>query len=182
MNTYDDVMRALEDLKNSMVLRSLQDDVSGYKPEASTNGSVGTAPYNSTVLGIQAITSFPMVLTYKAESFFAQYAAPTAANANNGDVYTYNFLLNSGTYTLRIYGVATTDTGYVDLTLDGVSVTTGINTYTGTPDYAATVAFTGITITTSGIHQVVATVNGKHASSTDYRWVCSAITMTRTGA
>jgi hypothetical protein len=97
----------------------------------------------------------------------------------NGDWLEVGFELNAGSYTCRILGLSSTDTGKIDWTLDGTSQTTGQDWYSAAGTYNVSKSFT-LTAVYSGYHVLKGTVNGKNASSSSYRWyiTCAVITPT----
>lgn len=103
-----------------------------------------------------------------------------AADADDGDYYEFFYNLAAGTYTLTVIFPKTTDLGIVRASLDGSSL--------GTQDFYAGYSenhvweITGITVSADGNYTLRFAVDGKNASSTDYRMVIYCATMTRTGA
>ena len=88
--------------------------------------------------------------------------------AADGDSFTNSCVLGEGTYTLYILGQTRTDAGLVDWTLDGASIATGQDWYSGSQIADVTKSIAAISITTGGRHVLQGTINGKNASSTSY--------------
>ncbi len=94
----------------------------------------------------------------------------STANADDGDRYECGMYLEEGTYIFSFYGVTNNNAGKIDLYIDGVSVSSGHDLYTAAAGYDYTFD-TGETISVigSGYHLIEWVVNGKNASSSDYR-------------
>lgn len=94
----------------------------------------------------------------------------TAANAADGDEYTASFYIDAGTYDIITLGVATSANGKVDTYIDDVLVDTGQDWYSGSTTQNVKKTVSSIAMT-GGEHTIKVKVNGKHASSTDYRYL-----------
>lgn len=103
-----------------------------------------------------------------------------AADADDGDYQEWVVNLAAGTYTLTSVYVRGTDRGIVRWSLDGTSLGT-IDNY-GSAQNNTVTEITGITVAADGNYTLRAAVDGKNASSTDYRSTQQSVTMTRTGA
>ena len=86
----------------------------------------------------------------------------------NGDWIETTFYLSAGTYTFGVLGVAEDDAGILDWSVDGVPIITGQDWYNAAPTGNTRKQTSGIVISTSGIHTLRATVNGKNASSVGF--------------
>lgn len=94
------------------------------------------------------------------------YKRTTAANASDGNTFTIPVpQLSPGTYSIYFCGAKQSDRGKLDWTLDGASIVTGQDWYGTQADYVYQV---DNIIIGNGTHELVGTINGKNASSTDY--------------
>ena len=103
-----------------------------------------------------------------------------AGDADDTDYQEWFVNLAAGTYTLTSVFVRNTDRGIVRWSLDGTSLGT-VDNY-GTAQNNTVTEITGITVAADGNYTLRAAVDGKHASSADYRSTQQAVTLTRTGA
>lgn len=146
-------------------------------PTVNTTGSRPSWPRTANVLGMQITTNGAGSVTGQLNSsgYLLGYVfGLTAAEAADGDEYYFSVMLEAGAYTVYTDGGNNPSAGKVDWYIDNVLATSGQDWYAA----AAAVArksFT-YTITTSGYHHVCVKVNGKNASSTDYRWLWSVVT------
>ena len=85
----------------------------------------------------------------------------------NGDISENGFYVAAGTYTLKMLIIKETDTGKLDISIDGGSVIGTIDFY-GSLAWGQEVSISSVVISTDGYHKLVMTVNGKNASSSDY--------------
>jgi hypothetical protein len=96
-----------------------------------------------------------------------------AANADNGDKFTFGVFLAAGTYTFYHMGRSQPEAGKLDWYVDEVLVASGRDWYAGTAAFKLD-SFS-VAVLTSGYHTILMQVNGKHASSTDYRTIITKI-------
>ena len=85
----------------------------------------------------------------------------------NGDISENGFYVAAGTYTLKMLIIKETDTGKLDISIDGGSVIGTIDFY-GSLAWGQEVSISSVVISTDGYHKLTMTVNGKNASSSDY--------------
>ena len=92
------------------------------------------------------------------------YQNPSA----NGDVFTNQFYLEKGTYTLYVLGRTTPESGKIQWSIDDVNIGSEQDWYdaVGSPNVIKTI--TSINITVSGQHTLKSTVTGKHVASSGY--------------
>lgn len=103
------------------------------------------------------------------------------AEAADGDYYICNVLLAPGTYTWLANYAKNTSFGKVDLYFDGVKVnSTTLDMYASSASYANDWSVTGITVSSYMLHEIKLVINGKNASSSDYRIQMGAMSMNRT--
>lgn len=104
----------------------------------------------------------------------------STADADNGDFFEYLFDVDAGTYSFTMIYDRDSNQGIVDVLIDGVSIGT-IDTYLSgwAPNTVATISSVGIS---QGPHTLKLLINGKNASSSDYRMAISWLSLTRTGA
>jgi len=88
----------------------------------------------------------------------------------NGDAFTIPFYLDAGTYTFNVMGQQDTNGAITDWQIDGSNIATGHDWYAASAAYAAVKTQAGVVVSTSGLHTLTCTVNGKNASSSGYRF------------
>lgn len=93
-----------------------------------------------------------------------------AANANDGDYFILPFVLEAGTYTLKLVGVTNTNYGKTDTYIDGVLQSGASDDWYSAAGAVNVEKTRTVTVTTSGYHILMIKVNGQNASSTDYRF------------
>jgi hypothetical protein len=103
------------------------------------------------------------------------YYGPLSADANDGDTYRANLFLAAGTYTMKVLTIKAATCGKFDVYIDDVLISSGNDLYAGTTTYSYSLSITNITIAANGHHNLKIVVNGKHASATDYRFLCTKI-------
>jgi hypothetical protein len=96
----------------------------------------------------------------------------------NGDSAEIKLLLDAGTYNVAIAGISGDNRGRLDWYLDGVAFDTGQEWYSVSVTENVVKTAT-ITISTGGSHTISVTVNGKHASSSNYYWLLTALEVNR---
>lgn len=114
----------------------------------------------------------PITRTLSGSAYLGMYAYQSTAAS--GDTFTNGFNLKSGTYTLRIYGMANTNSGILNIYVDGV--------LQGTQDwYAGSLAATykdiAIEVESDGPHTLRGTVYLKNFSSTGFYMYLSYMTI-----
>ncbi len=97
------------------------------------------------------------------------------ATGSDGVTLTLSFVLAAGTYSIHTIGQTWAAGGKVDYTLDGVSIATGQDWYSSSTVTNVKKVISGVTVTGSGRHLLVITVNGKNASSSGYQMVTEQI-------
>lgn len=125
-----------------------------------------------TISPLRMIHSKAQSYIYNAGQFNLYYSYQTSPA--NGDTYTFSIWLSKGSYTLSVAGATLTSTGILDWTIDGVSATTGQDWYSASAIYSVLKTFT-LVVPFTGYHKIVATVNGKHASSSNYYYAVSEV-------
>ncbi len=128
-----------------------------------------TYPKRFSVMGDEITTSVTMTFSLIPDgvNLYNGIFGPTVENANNGDEYTFSVFIEAGNYTFYHLGRKVTDGGKLDWYVDGSSVATGRDWYAAK---AATYTDSfAVTIASSGYHVIKIKVNGKNASSRDYR-------------
>jgi hypothetical protein len=98
------------------------------------------------------------------------------ADANDGDEYTGTFHIDAGTYNIVTLGVTTSANGKVDTYIDDVLVNTGQDWYSASTTQNV-IKTTSSIVLTGGNHTIKIKLNGKHASSSDYRYLPTKITI-----
>lgn len=152
------------------------DDTGVYAiTELVTNNLLGT-PQSVFVSADQCVTSVTRTKTQSRTQQYGFYLAPSAANANDGDEYLYQFALAAGIYTMTVLGATGSGFGIVDYYLDGAALAFvgGIDWYSAV--LTENVEMTqSVTISIGGRHTLKIKVNGKNAGSSDYRFANTAI-------
>jgi hypothetical protein len=129
--------------------------------------------YTSIGAGTWAMSGVPSLLTNTSFS-----NDPAAAN---GDNITYQFYAPPGTYELSILYAKHPNGGIVDISLNGINILAGLDTYANplTVNHEANVA--AIALTGPNPHSLKFTLNGKNGASGGYRIYPAAIfTLRRT--
>lgn len=130
------------------------------------------APRSAELSTINLVGSGETTFTFNVAQVFSHWVIPgTYANGFTGS---FGLFLNAGTYTCKVLGVTNPALGKLDWTLDGVSQTTGQDWYSAATTYNVFKTFT-LTVVNSGYHRLMLTVNGKHASSSDYGWILTRV-------
>lgn len=106
---------------------------------------------------------------------FARYNSSSAQN----DAIAYKFPLSAGTYTIGITVRESTNTGIATVEVDGSSVGT-LDTYNATSGTPGQLSLTGVTIGSSGVHEIRLVAATKNSSSTGYQLVLIGLGVTRT--
>ncbi len=146
-------------------------------PTVNTTGSRPVWPRTAMITGMQVIgpAGKTIAMTNNTPVPTGYYYGLASADANDADEYTTSMMLEQGTYTLYIDGLAASNSGKIDIYLDGVLQTSGQDWYNAGNVYAQKTAT--LTVLTSGYHLLLMKVNGKNASSTDYRFLWSLFTI-----
>lgn len=135
-------------------------------------------PQSCIVTALEYATAVTTAITVNSNFIFNFIRGPSSANANDGDEYTFSFVLAAGTYTLTVNGQTSADCGIVDYYLDGAVLSTGEDWYSLAP--ATDVSKTqSVVIATGGRHTLKVKVNGQNGGATDYRWLNSHIEFTK---
>lgn len=118
----------------------------------------------------QMIFSATTATTGDTSQRFGFYIGPSAANASDGDTVDIQFVVAAGTYTFTVNGVSMNACGKTDGYVDGATSTswTGDDWYSVLLKNNVSVSHS-VTFTTGGRHTIRLKVNGKNASSSDYR-------------
>jgi len=106
---------------------------------------------------------------------YAAYQNPAA----NGDERHWSVLLAQGVYTVKFLGYTSTGGGKADWSLDGVSITTGQEWYSGSTTYNVVYTVSSVAVAAGGRHLLKAVINGKNASSLGYGMYLTAIWFVR---
>ena len=112
-------------------------------------------------------TSVTMSKTFNASAEYGYYYGPSAANANNGDEYLFYVFLETGYYYINMLGILASSCGQVDYYVDDVLIYSGQDWYNSSSVYSITKRVS--CFCSVGTHTVKIKVNGKNASSSDYR-------------
>lgn len=86
----------------------------------------------------------------------------------NGDVFTNGFFIRAGTYTLNLLVVTNNASGKLDLYVDNVLVSSGMDLYSAALTYNVILSQAGVVIPSDGYHTFKYVVNGKNAASTNF--------------
>jgi hypothetical protein len=135
------------------------------RPTMPTNASVMFFSFSAKNAAGADITR---TLSATASAIFSFFLDTSAANANDGDVYATSIYIAAGTYTCTVYGITANACGKADWYLDGVVQTSGQDWYSASTTYNVVKTFT-LTVLNDGWHRLHAVVNGKNATSTDFR-------------
>jgi hypothetical protein len=120
--------------------------------------------HNHATITVGAGTLTPAANTNQYFNMYTQIIA-----AANGNAFTQSFLLKAGTYTLSVLGFPNTDSGKLDWYIDDVLVASAQDWYDAGGTTYNVIKTASVTVVGSGRHVLKGVVNGKHASSTDYR-------------
>ena len=95
------------------------------------------------------------------------------ATASDADSVSTTFWLRSGSYTLYLLGRSGPNSGFIDWSIDGVTVISGQDWYSASG--TANVQKSGsVTVSSDGLHTLTLTMNGKNASSSNYFWLLTS--------
>ena len=138
------------------------------------NGGDGVYPLQAALFQDQArvLVGNPLlgvVNTYQAYAYYC-HQDPAA----NGDSFEQNFYLAAGDYTLYVQGITGTNRGKLDWYIDDSLEIAGQDWYQSPPTYNV-IKSGAVTVATDGNHTLRGTVNGKHASATDYKHVLTKL-------
>lgn len=92
-----------------------------------------------------------------------------------GDAREWTFYLAAGTYIFTVVGITNTSYGIVGWTLDGAAIVTGQDWFGSSLVYNVVKTTTAISVATSGLHTLRATINGKNASSTAHEFFVTKV-------
>lgn len=124
------------------------------------------------------VTGNALAHTLDANQEFGQYSYQSTAA--DGDEFTFSCVLEAGTYDIYILCVKDSNRGKIDLyhkhssAGSYTSFATGVDQYNAAQQYNQ-VLTANFTLSLSGRYTIKATVNGKHASSSDYYFVHTLI-------
>ncbi len=152
---------------DGQVLTAASGETTGLK-WATPLASEGEGHITVFAMSYNAIGQGTMSLTRNASCLYDWYLNTTAANANNGDNVSYKVYLAPGTYTFLYYYHKNTDAGIIDVTVDDTEI--GSFDCYGSLTWNVRGLVTGISITTGGLKTITFTVDGKNASSADYKF------------
>lgn len=149
-------------------------DTNRPAPTTNTTSSQPFYPKRATIWGMDAESNTTVSVIVNAAQLFNHYSNVSAANANDGDIRTTSFFLAAGEYEFETLGLTVSNCGKVDYYIDGVLVASGQDWYSAVTSENEIKTFTTI-IQKGGYHRLEIRVNGKHASSTDYRFLWTRI-------
>jgi hypothetical protein len=132
-------------------------------PLINTTSDRPQLPRMQNIPGLAFVSNATLTIT---STGVAVQVGTTAANANDGDIFTAGFWLGDGSYTLFIHGRVQTDAGKVDIYVDDVLQTSAQDWYAASA--ANNHQSCAITVVGNGYHLLKIKVNGKNASSSDY--------------
>jgi len=110
------------------------------------------------------ITGNALAIIYITSTNIASHAYQNTAA--DGDSFSNSFFLKAGTYTFSVIGTTAGAAGRADWYIDGVKEVS-LQDWYGSTAWGVTKT-ASVTVATDGYHQLIGTVNGKHASSSDY--------------
>jgi hypothetical protein len=111
-------------------------------------------------------------------SYYRSYLSQ--ATPANFDNISYNAYLAAGTYSFLLYYHKNTTGGIMDIDIDAIEVGS-IDQYSSSLIWNARSLITGINIATAGLKEIKLRMDGKHASSSDYKGWCTYLALWRTG-
>lgn len=91
--------------------------------------------------------------------------ASTHADADN---ISYTVWIPYGTYSFYINMVKDTDSGKVDISLDGTKIISASDTYASSANYTTIQSTTSVAVSNAGLHTVKLALNGKNDSSSNH--------------
>lgn len=141
-------------------------------PTVNTTGSRPMFPQVPVIWADELISNATQAITTGVAQPYYYYRGPAAADANDGDTYEGSFWCAAGTYTIHTLGWGFTTSPKVDYYIDNVLVSSGQDWYNTA---SAEKTISSVVIATSGYHHLLIKVNGKNASSTDYRFMTTKI-------
>ena len=102
------------------------------------------------------------------DAYFGGYFLSSQGSSENGDSWEHTFTLEKGTYSIRTRGATAAIFPKINYYIDDVLVITAQDWYSAGTDREVEKIVAAIAVTTSGLHTLTITVNGKNASSSDY--------------
>lgn len=113
--------------------------------------------------------AFSLAPTQLSTAWLGMYWVASTADCSDGDVYTVPFYIDAGTYTISIWLGKIGSGGKSDWYLDDVLKLSAVEMYAGTNDLSVAPQTITSAVLTAGYHELRAVINGKNASSSDYR-------------
>lgn len=131
-------------------------------------------PKRAMLWHINSLVTYGNALTRSANNsqMFNQLSYQNAAA--NGDTFTQSFFLRAGTYTFKVLGEETVNSGKVDWTLDGESIAVGQD-WVGATNYNVIKSVSDVVITEGGVHVLQGEISGKNAASGGYELKLTAM-------
>jgi len=124
-------------------------------------------PDEATVIaGTASINIVSTVLPY---TEYTEFPSPGI-----GDWLSWKFFLAAGSYTLYVIGITGSPYGQVQVLIDSV-IQSGVLDWYANPGSVNVILSLGITVSTSGVHQLDLKVSGKNASSSNYYFLPTKI-------
>ena len=116
-------------------------------------------------------------ISINASSYYSSYLSQaTPANLDN---ISYNAFLAVGTYSLVLYYHKNTTGGIMDIDIDSVEVGS-VDQYSASLTWNLRYLITNINIATAGLKEIKLRMDGKHASSSNYKGWCTYLALWRT--
>ena len=165
------------------LLTTIADNTTTTYTDLTPDASLGAEPGGTNLSGTRPIlprswTVFATEMSSNATLTFntseSGLVNTSAANANNGDYFLFDFWAEEGTYTLNYTMNRFDYCGIFDTYIDNVSVATGDSLYAAAAGIYY-IQHTGVAIVGSGYHQLKCVINGRDAGSSDYAFACYQI-------
>ena len=166
---------------NTITRGTIRDSSAGYGTAISLSGTavvycdvlaedIMVLPASATALYDDVISDVNIVLTAQALCNYNNYMNASAPDANDGDEYRIYFAITAGVYDIDLLGVTASSCGITDYYLDGTLIASGGDWYSSAANYNELKTIADVSIS-SGQHILTIKINGKNASSSDYRWL-----------
>lgn len=147
---------------------TVTDHGSGLVEVNNSGGGTATYPKRATMWHDEALITVGNALNvvHDANQNYGVWSDQNTPSTT--DKFTQSFMLQAGTYTFSVLGITGNNYAKLDWYIDGASVVTGEDWYSGSTTYNVLKTHGSIVVATDGYHTLEGRVNGHNGSSTDY--------------
>lgn len=162
--TADDPMYYVGTIPDNTTTNIVDDvadaDLGVEAPKVNSTGTRPVLPTRASWFFDEVTTDVTVQRWHSTSMDYCFYYGPLAANANNGDEYTFSAWLKAGIYTIYVFGVKNNAAGKADFYIDDVLVGSGQDWYSSSAVNNTTQTVTGVVVPTNGYHVLKIKVNG----------------------